>query len=376
MVTAIEQAGENIIITDAEGRILYVNPAFEETTGHTREEALGKNPNILKSGKQDREFYRQMWNTLVRGEVWRGRLINKRKDGALYEEDATISPIKDEAGRIINYVAVKRDVTTELIMQKQLLQAQKMEAIGTLAGGIAHDFNNLLQAILGYSDLLLMGKKAGDSDRKRLEIIHRAARDGADLVSRILTFSRRAEVRARPIDLNEEIRRVEKLLRRTVPKMIEIKLLLADSLNVIDADPAQLEQILLNLAVNAQHAMPDGGQILIETNNVSLNDEYLRTHLNAKAGDYVLLTVSDTGVGIAPNVQDRIFEPFFTTKTNGEGTGLGLAMVHGIVSQHGAYIRCYSEHGIGTSFKIYFPISETEQLWELAETREMPAFGT
>jgi two-component system, cell cycle sensor histidine kinase and response regulator CckA len=373
---AVESAGETIVVTDSEGSIIYVNPTFEEITGYSRQEALGKNPRILKSGKHDRTFYRDMWDTLLDGQVWRGRFTNRRKDGTLYEETATISPIKDKSGRIVNYVAVKRDVTGEAMLQKQLLHAQKMEAIGTLAGGMAHDFNNLLQAILGYSDLLLMKKEPGDPDRKRLEVIQHAARDGADLVSRILTFSRKVESRTRPIDLNEEIRKAQELLRRTVPRMIEIKLVLAENLQIIDADPAQVEQVLLNLAINAQHAMPDGGQLLIATSNVSLSDDYLRTHLRTRPGHYVLLTVSDTGEGMEPDVLDRIFEPFFTTKTNGEGTGLGLSMVHGIVSQHGGYIRCYSEPGSGTSFKIYFPVSAGELISDLALTREMPAFGT
>lgn len=376
LATAVESAGETIVVTDAKGTIIYVNPTFEDTSGYSQQEALGRNPQILKSGKQGKAFYQEMWNTLLAGRVWRGRFTNRRKDGSLYEETATISPITDETGRIVSYVAVKRDITTELIMQRQLMQAQKMEAIGTLAGGIAHDFNNLLQAILGYTDLLLMHKYHGDPERHKLEIIRHAACDGADLVSRILTFSKKAESKTRPIDLNEEIRRVEKLLRRTVPKMIEIDLILADDLRIIDADSAQMEQLLLNLAVNAQHAMPNGGRFLIETSNVSLTDEYLKTHLGARSGKYVLLSVSDNGVGMEPSVADRIFEPFFTTKTNGEGTGLGLAIVHGIVAQHGGYINCYSEPGMGTSFKIYFPVSTTEQLWQLTETREMPAFGT
>jgi two-component system, cell cycle sensor histidine kinase and response regulator CckA len=373
---AVESAGETIVVTDSAGSIIYVNPTFEEITGYSRQEALGKNPRILKSGKHDSAFYREMWSALLAGQVWRGRFTNRRKDGTFYEETATISPIKDESGRIVNYVAVKRDVTGEAMLQKQLLHAQKMEAIGTLAGGMAHDFNNLLQAILGYSDLLLMKKGPGDPERKRLEVIQHAARDGADLVSRILTFSRKVESRARPIDLNEEIRKAQELLRRTVPLMIEIELVFAENLQIIDADPAQVEQVLLNLAINAQHAMPDGGQLLIETSNVSLSDEYLQTHLGAQPGHYVLLTVSDTGVGIEPGVMDRIFEPFFTTKTNGEGTGLGLSMVHGIVAQHGGYIRCYSEPGRGTSFRIYFPVSASELVSDLTLTREMPVFGT
>ena len=221
-----------------------------------------------------------------------------------------------------------------------------------------------------------MKKEPDDPDRKKLEVIQQAARDGADLVSRILTFSKKSEPKVRPVDLNQELRRIERLLRRTLPQMIRIDLALSDELRVIDADPAQIEQILLNLGVNAQHAMPDGGQLLIETCNASISDEYLRTHLEVKQGKYVLLTVSDTGMGMAPEVLERIFEPFFTTKINGQGTGLGLSMVLGIVKQHGGYIRCYSEPGRGTSFKIYFPVSKTEDTWSLVDTREMPAFGT
>lgn len=376
LVTAIEQAGETILVTDPTGKIIYVNPAFEVTTGYTREEAIGKNPRIWKSGHQDKAFYSHMWNTLLNGDVWRGRFVNRRKDGTLFEENATISPIRDETARIVNFVAVKRDITSELVLQKQLVQAQKMEAIGTLAGGMAHDFNNLLQAILGYSDLLLMRKARTDPEYQKVRIIRQAARDGADLVSRILTFSRRAESKPRPVDLNEEIRRAEKLLRRTVPKMIEIRLELADNLNIIDGDPGQMEQMLLNLAVNAQHAMPKGGLLLISTRNVSLTDENLLTHLGISLGRYVLVTVTDTGTGMEPEVVDRIFEPFFTTKNDLEGTGLGLAMVHGIVTQHGGHIRCYSEPGRGTTFKIYFPVSKTDPQEKLDETREMPAFGT
>lgn len=373
---AIQQAGEAIVITEPDGTILYANPAFENTTGYPLDQVMGKTAAILKSGKHNKDFYADMWFTLKRGEVWRGRFTNKKRDGALYEEAATISPIKDESGHVSYYVMVGRDISSEVMLQRQLNQAQKMEAIGTLAGGIAHDFNNLLQAILGYSDILLMKKSPGDPDRKKLEVIQHAARDGADLVSRILTISRKAESLKRPIDLNEEILKAQKLLQRTVPRMIEIKPVLAENLQIIDGDSAQMEQILLNLAINAQHAMPEGGQVLIETSNVSLNDEYLRNHLGAKPGHYVLLAVSDTGVGMEPEVLDRIFEPFFTTKTDGEGTGLGLSMVHGIVSQHGGYIKCYSERGVGTTFKIYFPVSVGEAIPELAWTREMPAFGT
>ncbi|MCA1961904.1 MAG: PAS domain S-box protein [Desulfomonile sp.] len=376
LFAAVEQAGETIVVTDPMGTIEYVNPSFEATTGYTAEEVVGQNLRILKSGKHSRAFYQEMWETISSGTVWRGRLTNRKKDGTLFEETVTISPIKDEAGRIVNYVGVKRDVTSEVMLQKQLLQAQKMEAVGTLAGGIAHDFNNLLQAVLGYSDLLLMEKGPGDPDLAKLQAIKQAAQDGAELVSRILSFTRKGESNLRPMNLNDEIRRVAKLLRRTLPRMVRIDLALAEDLRIIEADPAQIEQVLLNLGVNAHHAMPDGGQLLIETQNVSLSDQYVSMHLGAKPGKYVLLIVSDTGVGMEPEVLDRVFEPFFTTKVNGEGTGLGLAIVHGIVAQHQGYIRCYSEPGKGTSFKIYFPVSAGEPLPDLALTRGMPALGT
>jgi len=376
LFTAVEQAGETILVTDLNGTILYANPAFTIATGYAVDEAVGKAPTILKSGKQDKLFYEEMWATIKRGEVWRGRLTNKKKDGTLYEATATISPVKDTDGRVVNYVMVSRDVTTEIALQRQLRQAQKMEAVGTLAGGIAHDFNNLLQAVVGSTDFLLMRKGPDDPDRKVLEVIRQVVRDGADLVSRLLTFSRKGEFSARPIDLNNEIRRVEKLLRRTLSKMIDIDLVLAGDLHIIDADPAQIEQVILNLGVNAQHAMPEGGKLLIETSNVSLSDYWLQTQLGFRPGKYVLLTVTDTGTGMESDLVERIFEPFFTTKANTQGTGLGLAIVHGIVSQHGGYIKCYSEPGMGTCFKIYFPVSSTEPLTEVAGTREMPAFGT
>jgi len=376
LATAIEQAAEIVFITDTDGTIHYVNPAFEQVTGYTREEAIGQNARILKGGQHDEAFYEEMWDTLTRGEVWTGHLLNKKKNGTIYEEEATISPIKDETGRIVNYVAVKRDVTKEVMLEKQLQHAQKMEAIGTLAGGFAHDFNNLLQVIAGYADLLIMEKRPDNPDLKRLQAIGEATAKGAELVRRILTFSRKVETNARPIDLNHEVGQAEKLLLRTIPKMIEIQLALEDEAKTISADPGQIEQVLFNLAVNAKDAMPDGGRLVFETENVVLDELYCRTHLEAKPGEYVLLTVSDTGHGMEKELMERIFEPFFTTKDVGEGTGLGLSMVFGIVKIHGGHITCYSEPGVGTTFRIYFPVIETEAQLDAEETIEMPVGGT
>ncbi len=377
-------AGVGINMVDQSGKFTHANAALLDMLGYTLEELQQLTPLDI-THPDDREATKQPMDAMAEGKggFWRFEKRYIKKDGGIVWGDLSISFIRDVEGKPYGAVGIIANITERKLaeaarerLQNQLLQSQKMEAIGTLAGGIAHDFNNLLQVILGYSDLLLIKKGSGDLDRKKLEVIQRAARDGADLVSRILTFSRKAESLARPIDLNEEIRKSQELLRRTVPRMIDIHLVLAENLQIIHADPAQMEQILLNLAINAQYAMPDGGQLLIETSNVSLTDEHLRTHLGAKPGHYVLLTVSDTGTGMTPEVLERIFEPFFTTKANSEGTGLGLSMVHGIVTQHGGYIRCYSEPGKGTSFKIYFPVSDRELYSDVELTREMPAFGT
>jgi nitrogen-specific signal transduction histidine kinase/CheY-like chemotaxis protein len=260
--------------------------------------------------------------------------------------------------------------------EKQLREAQKMEAIATLAGGIAHDFNNLLTIVLGYAELLLIGKREGSAGYEELQSMLHAAKRGGDLVKRILTFSKKVETNPRPVDLNHEILECRKLLSSIIPKMVEIRLRLAEDLWKVNADPSQMEQILLNLAVNAHQAMPDGGTLSIETKNVTLDEEYCKTRLDAEPGHYVLLTVADTGEGMDQDVREHIFEPFFTTKRPGEGTGLGLSMVHGIVEKHGGFVRCYSEPGEGTIFKIYLPALTTETEISVADSGIRPAFGT
>ncbi len=374
---AVEQTGETIEITDSQGAIVYVNPSFERTTGFSRGEALGNKPCMLKSGRHDDKFYGNLWRTITNGDVWRGHFINRKKDGSLFEEEATVSPVKDRSGNIVNYVAVKRDVTNEISLQKQLFQAQKMESIGTLAGGIAHDFNNLLTVMQGYSEIMLADKTEGDPGYVDLSTINQAAKRGADLVRRILTFSRQVESSFRPVSLNEEVRHAEKLLLRTIPKMIGIELRLAEDLSVINADAGQIEQSILNLAINARDAMPDGGRLVLETKTLTLDADYCRRHLDASPGEYVLLAVSDTGQGMDEETAERVFEPFFTTKKLGEGTGLGLAMVFGIVKVHGGHVTCESKLGVGTTFKLYFPVAvETGANGHVNESRQMPALGT
>lgn len=376
LATAVEQAAEAIEITDSKANIVYVNPAFERTTGYTRDEIIGKNPRILKSGHHDDQFYADMWNTISSGKTWFGHFINKKKNGTLFEEDVSISPVRDTSGDIVNYVAVKRDVTKEVSLQRQLLQAQKMEAIGTLAGGIAHDFNNLLQVTMGYSELLLSEKSEQDDEYGDLQKIFHAARSGADLVRSLLAFSRKVEPHPVPMNLNNQVKHVEKLLRRTIPRMIEIRLELAEDLDRISADPAQVEQVIMNLAVNGRDAMGEEGTLTIRTENVTLDEEYCRHHVEVQPGDYVQLSISDTGEGMDKETLLHIFEPFYTTKGIGRGTGLGLAMVYGTVKQHGGHVSCYSEPGLGTTFTVYLPTLGGELHERDRPVEDLPPLGT
>jgi PAS domain S-box-containing protein len=355
LATAVEQAAETIMITDTRGTILYANPAFEKTSGHTRAEALGQNPRIAKSGQHDAEFYRRMWEVLGRGEVWSGHFTNRRKDGKIYDEEATISPIRDAAGKIVSYVAVKRDVTREMQLEAQFHQAQKMEAVGQLAGGVAHDFNNILGVIIGYGELIAEDLEPDSPLRKYAEEIRQAAERAKGLTQQLLIFSRKQKVQQVVLDLNETVKNLEKMLRRLIGENIEMTVVPGSEIGRIKADTGYIGQVLMNLTVNARDAMPHGGKLTITTGNVTLDENCTRTHQGVLPGSYVTLTVSDTGTGMTPEVKARIFEALFTTKPAGKGTGLGLATCHSIVQQSGGHIEVDTEVGKGTTFKIYFP---------------------
>ncbi|MFN3480319.1 MAG: ATP-binding protein [Thermodesulfovibrionales bacterium] len=352
--TVIDSAFDNIVITDEEGHILYTNPAFETLTGYSGKEVIKKKTNILKSGYHDEEFYKGLWDTIKKGSVWRGEFINRKKNGEIYYASAVIFPVRTEDG--LNYVSIQRDVTQEKKLYEQLLRAQKMEAIGTLAGGIAHDFNNLLAAILGYSELLLEEVKEGDNLYKPISVIHNAAVRGAELANKILTVTRKEKMEVRVVNMNEIIRNSLDLLRRSIPLNIEIITNLKENLPLIKADPAQMQQVIMNLAVNARDAMPGGGRLVIETATVG-NENGAANGLPLDKGGFLKLSVSDTGMGIDTETQRRIFDPFFTTKDPGKGTGLGLYIVHSIITNHGGYINLYSEPGKGTRFNIYLPVT-------------------
>ncbi|MBI4557850.1 MAG: PAS domain S-box protein [Candidatus Hydrogenedentes bacterium] len=484
--TALRSAANAVIITDRDGRIVWINPAFTVHTGYTLEEVTGQTPRILRSGHHDAAFYQQLWTTILSGEVWHGELINRRKNGELYYEELTISPVVsansdlthfigimkdvtrrkesedrlarseeryrtlvetvpsiivvfDCEGRIVEWnreaeraygwsrddvlgkryaklfaqdrqpefnaigkrilsgeivrgyervirgrdgtehyllwnayrltdehdqpvavVAAGRDITEYRMLEGQFYQAQRLEAVGRLAGGVAHDFNNILTVIMNLSGSLLEDYSTHPAARQSLEEIQRATERAASLTRQLLAFSRRQVLQPKVLDLNGVVQGMEKMIRRLIGEDIEFQAVLAPGLCRVKADPGQLEQVIMNLVVNARDAMPTGGRLTIETGNVELDEAYIRTHPSSQAGPAVMLVVSDTGCGMDATTQARIFEPFFTTKEFSKGTGLGLSTVYGIVKQSQGNIWVYSEPGRGTTFKIYLPPVEAD----------------
>ena len=347
LAAAVGQADESIVITDDAARIHWVNPAFERTTGYSKEESIGQNPRILKSGRQDEAFYAEMWKTLARGEVWRGRFTNRRKDGTLVEADATISPVRDASGAVTHYVAVQRDVTRETALQRQLELSQRVEALGRMAGGIAHDFNNLLGVIRGYAELLLRYPQGPDDVRAALEEMVRAADRGARLTSQLLAFGRRQVLKPHVVDLRAALSEMDTMLRRILGETVELEVR-APAPVWVSVDPGRLEQVVLNLVVNARDAMPAGGRLTIEVQSRDGDGD-------GGSPATALLRISDTGEGMTADVLDHLFEPFFTTKAEGKGTGLGLATVYGIVTQSGGAVLVDSAPGCGATFQISLP---------------------
>ena len=358
MVTAIEQAAEAVMITDAQGEVQYVNPAFTAITGYSRSEILGKNPRALQSGEQDAAFYEKMWRALRAGRVWHGEVIDRGKDGSLYKEEMTITPVRDETGEVTHFIAIMRDITAQKRLEEQFRQAQKMEAVGRLAAGVAHDFNNLLTIINGYSELMIERLPAQDAMRASATEIRDAGLRAAGLTRQLLAFSRQQVFTPQVLDLNTVVGNLQKMLGRLVGEDIEMTFIQGEALGPVRADPGQIEQVVMNLVVNSRDAMPKGGKLTIETRNAEVDKTIARSHYPMPAGSYVMLAVTDTGCGMDKTIQSHIFEPFFTTKDRDKGTGLGLATVYGIVKQSGGFIWVYSEPGHGATFKIYMPVVE------------------
>ena len=491
LTLAVDQSPASVIITDTGGTIEYVNRRFVESTGYTAAEAVGSNPRILQSGFATPEQYRDLWKTILRGDVWRGQMQNRNKNGSLAWTAVAISPIHDVSGVVTHFLATQedvtehrmlaqalqdrealyrklidtsfdgidrtedgviceanlgfarmfgytmedvigrpisdfvadesmasvmervnseiegsyelvgkrkdgttihleatarthqsgthrgrltalRDVTEKRALEAQFRQAQKMEAVGRLAGGVAHDFNNLLMVISGFGEMLRDDLGPHDPRRSHVDEVLKAAAAAAELTRQLLAFSRQQVIQPRLLKLEEIVSDSEKMLRRLIGEDVELVTVLNTSPATVRIDPSQLEQVIMNLVVNARDAMPDGGRITIETASIELGDAYAKGHWPATPGPYAMVAVTDTGIGMNAATQARVFEPFFTTKGTGKGTGLGLSMVYGIIQQSGGFIGVYSEPGLGTTFKIYLPrIDATAE--SVRRTDEMPA---
>ena len=354
----VERSKEAVLITGVDGTIVYANPAFTEITGYTREQTLGSNPRFLKSGKQDAAFYMNLWDTLLAGKIWHGEMSNRRRDGSLYVQQTTIIPAQDVHGATSHFIAIGLDVTAQRKTEAQLRQSQKMEFVGRLAGGVAHDFNNLLTVINGYGQMLKERLETDSPLQAYCEEVLQAGERAAGLTRQLLAFSRRQIVVPQVLDLNSVVANLEKMLRRLIREDIELVTVPQYDLGRVKADRGQIEQVIVNLAVNARDAMPQGGKLTIQTADLTLDESFVRTHTGATAGLHVMLAVSDTGVGMDAETLAHIFEPFFTTKEEGKGTGFGLATVYGIVKQSAGSIWAYSEPGQGSTFKIYLPRSD------------------
>jgi len=349
----VENANDGILIIQ-DGIIKFANQKAEELSGYSANE-LGSRHFINFVSAEDKELLLKNYSDRIQGKAapsnYNFRIIYK-SGKLIWVNTSSVLITWENQPATLNFI---RDITDLKKAEAQLLHSQKMDAIGTLAGGIAHDFNNLLQVIQGYTQLLLTKKKDQKNIGRELEAILKAAKKGGELTMQLLTFGRKVESHPKTVDINVQIEKTKKMLSRTIPKMIEIKLQLAKGLPAVHVDPGQIEQVMMNLVINARDAMPEGGRILIETESVTLDEQGSKSHQVQKPGEYVRMSVSDTGQGIPKNVMDHIFEPFFTTKKMGDGTGLGLAIVYGIVKNHGGSIHCYSVPDEGTTFKVYFP---------------------
>ena len=358
------------------GLYVYVNPATVRMFGYENADEIIGLPVESLYVPEEQELVRKLVADRSTGAGLRPHYeaTGLTKDGKRINLSVWVTLVDFEGER--STLAFLVDMTNEKSLRKQLIQAQKMESLGALAGGVAHDFNNLLQVVLGYSELLISSGKLDERTVTDLNRINHAAKDGAELARRLLTFSRKGELNRIPINLNEQVEKLKGMLERTIPKMIEIRLGLNADPATVTADPTQIDQVLLNLAVNARDAMPNGGKLNIETSNVALDEEECRLHVGSRPGNCVLLTVSDTGVGMDHQTLEQIFEPFFTTKSEGKGTGLGLSIVYGVVKRHDGFVQCFSEPGKGTTFKIYFPAMAESSIREVESAQSgMPQRG-
>ncbi|MDQ6992592.1 MAG: PAS domain S-box protein [Mariprofundus sp.] len=355
---AIENTIEGIIITGNKGAIIDVNRAFERVTGYSRKEALGNKPSMLHSGRQDADFYHTMWQTLLEDGQWQGKIWNKRKSGEVYPEHLSITAIHDDEGAVMNYVGVFSDITEQLSLEKQLLQAQKMEAIGTLVGGIAHDFNNMLAGITGNIYLAKKKAKGMTELTYKLDNIEQLSFRSADMISQLLTFARKGLVDMHDFSLQTFVKEALKLSKVSVPENINFHYEIADDTFMIHGDMTQLQQVIVNLLNNARDAVLDVPQpeIMLKLSSCTVDKHFREKHPQLLNSKLVCLSIRDNGSGIAKEHLHHLFEPFFTTKAVGKGTGLGLAMCYGALQSHQGVINVKSKMGVGSTFYIYLPL--------------------
>jgi len=363
--SAMEQSKESIMITDADldlpgPKILFVNPAFTKMTGYTAEEAIGKSPRILQGARTDKAVLSRIRQNLQRGEVFEGEAINYRKDGKEFDLEWQVAPIRNGGGEITHFVAIQHDITERKRLEARLLQSQKMETVGRLAGGIAHEFNSILTAIIGQSELLLDDLPTGSPLANNAAEISKAAGRAATLTRQLLAYGRKQFLQPEIFDLNQVLADMEDMFHNLVGVEVETLIVPAAGLKAVKADAGQIEQVIINMVINAREAMPNGGQLSLETANVSFDQDSVGRYPELKPGDYVMLAITDTGTGMSAEVKAHLFEPFFSTKGVGQGNGLGLSTCYGIIKQSGGHISVYSEFARGTTFKIYLPQVEPE----------------
>lgn len=376
---AIQQVSQGIVITDPNqpgNPIVYVSLGFERITGYSRDEAIGSNYGMLYGDRTDQDTVTKLRDAISAGCRCEIEFINYRKDATPIWIELSVNPVFNDDGSLAYFVGVQTDISARKLLEDQFRQSQKMDAIGKLAGGVAHDFNNLLTIISGYSNLMLDTSTLSDTDREALAEIRTASDRAASLTRQLLAFSRQTILQPVALDLNEEISVTSKMLQRLIGEDIELRLTLDPEIDRVKFDPGQLNQVLINLAVNARDAMPKGGILTVETCRADLNAEYAAAYLDSTSGPHIMIAVSDTGCGMTPEVQARIFEPFFTTKELGKGTGLGLSTVFGIVQQSGGFIHVYSEIDRGTTFKIYLPAVEQDVAEQENNSTNSDLYGT
>jgi PAS domain S-box-containing protein len=363
--SAIEQSKESVIITDAEvnlpgPKILFVNHAFTQMTGYASAEILGKTPRMFQGARTDKAVLKRLRQNLEDGDLFAGEAINYRKDGKEFVLEWQIAPIRNAAGKITHFVGIERDITGRKKLEEQLVQSQKMETVGKLAGGIAHEFNSILTAIIGQSELLLADVPAGSPFAKNATEIIKAANRAATLTRQLLAYGRKQFLQPEILDFNRLVSGMAAMIHNLMGGGVDAQFVAAANLHAVKADAGQIEQVIMNMVINARDAMPNGGRLTLETANVSFGPESVGRYVELEPGDYVMLAITDTGAGMNDGVKARLFEPFFTTKDVGQGTGLGLSTCYGIIKQSGGHISVYSELGRGTTFKIYLPQVESE----------------